>query len=89
MFFRHNWSVFEDIVVCSYAMARKTDQKTIKKLSIYLGISENRISYRMCNFSKLATGRGKDWHFSRQEKKVFDWLMLYSTSRLLDIKPTK
>lgn len=85
----HRWTVFEDIVVCSYAMARKTDPKSIKKLSIYLGIGESKIAYRMSNFSKLVMGNSVDWHFSRQERKVFDWLMLYSTQRLLDIKPVK
>lgn len=86
--FIHSWTVFEDITVCSYAMARKTDPKSIAKLALYLGISENRISYRMSNFTKLVQGK-KDWHYSRQERKVFDWLSRYATTRTLSITPTK
>ena len=84
--FLHRWTVFEDITVCTYAMARKTDPKSVAKLSLYLGISENRIKYRMDDFTKLTQGK-KDWHYSRQERKVFDWLNLYRTAIILSIKP--
>lgn len=72
--FLHRWTIFEDIVICSYAMARETDPKTIKKLSLRMGISEGRIAYRMSNFTKLTQGSNPDWHYSTQERKVFDWL---------------
>ena len=86
--FLHSWTVFEDITVCSYAMARRTDPKSVSKLSLYLGISENRIRYRLADFTKLVQGK-KDWHYSRQERKVFDWLNRYATARTLTITPTK
>lgn len=83
----HRWTVFEDITVCTYAMHRKTDPKSIAKLSMALGIPANKVSYRMCNFTKLVQGKCPAWHFSRQERKVFDWLSLYGTSTVLSIKP--
>lgn len=82
--FLHRWTVYEDIVVCSYAMDRKNDAKSIKKVSIYLGISQNRVAYRMSNFTKLCKDPRTDWHCSRQERKVFDWL---SANRLITVKP--
>ena len=83
----HKWTVFEDIVICSYAMARKTDPKSIKKLSLYLGISESKISCRMNNYNKLIKGKSTDWHYSRQEKKVFNWLNLSSINTIIKIVP--
>lgn len=85
----HRWTVFEDIVVCAYAMERKTDPKSIKRLSRALGIKESKVAYRMSNFSKLVMGNSVDWHFSRQERKVCDWMLKYSTTILLKIVPTK
>ena len=79
----HKWTVLEDITVCAYAIAREDDPKTIKKLSAVLGISEGRIAYRMSNFRKLAQGKNPDWHYSRQERKVFDWV---SRNRALKLK---
>ena len=68
-------------------MAGKDDPKTIKKLSVFLGISENRIAFRMADFSKLAMGKYKDWHFSKQERKVFDWMNAGNTSRMIKFTP--
>ena len=81
----HRWTVFEDIVVCSFAMARKTDPKAIKKIAKHLGIAENKVAYRLCNFTKLTQGKYASWHYSRQEKKVFNWLNLYPIQTIIKI----
>lgn len=82
----HRWTVYEDIVVASHAINRKTDPKTIKKLSSLLGLRESQIAARMANYEKLSKGCYPDWHYSKQEKKVFDWL---THNNGLIIKPAK
>lgn len=83
----HRWTVFEDITVCTYAMHRRTDPKSIAKLATALDIPANKVAYRMCNFTKLVQGKCSAWHFSRQERRVFDWLSLCSTRLTISIKP--
>ena len=85
----HTWNVFEDITVCVYAVMRKNDPKSIKRLSKALGISESKIAYRMGNYIKLLQGKRVDWHYSRQERKVFDWVMGCSAPKLLTFLPAK
>lgn len=82
--FLHRWTVYEDIVVCSYAMERKTDVKSIQKVAFWLGISKGRVAYRMANFAKLCKDPKTNWHCSRQERKVFNWL---SANKLITVKP--
>ena len=78
----HRWTVFEDIVVAQYAIDRKTDPKSIGKLSVLLGLPDNKIAFRMTDFVKLIQDRSTDWHCSKQEKAVFDWLMFISKKGL-------
>lgn len=75
----HKWEWWEDLIVCIYAVNRKTDPKSIRKLSKILSIKPNKIAFRLSNFTKLAMGHPADWHFSRQEKLV------YNVVGLLDI----
>lgn len=82
----HRWTIYEDIVVAVYAINRKTDLKSIEKLSYLLDISKSKISARMANYEKLSKGSYPDWNYSKQEKKVFDWL---THNNGLIIKPTK
>jgi hypothetical protein len=82
----HRWTIFEDIVVCVYAVNRKSDPKTVEKIALWLGIDSNRVAYRMCNYVKLLQGKYKNWHYSRQEKKVFDWV---TSCGIVSMKPVK
>ena len=82
--FFHKWTIIEDITVATYAINRKTDKKSIGKLSALLGLSDEQIAFRMTDFIKLLQNRATDWHCSKQEKKVFDWLTGKSG---LSIKP--
>lgn len=72
----HTWEWWEDLIVCLYAVNRKTDQKSIRKLSRILSIKPNKIAFRMADFAKLAMGHSADWHFSRQEKTVYNVVVL-------------
>lgn len=82
--FFHKWTMIEDITVAVYAINRKTDKKSIAKLSFLLGLSEGQISFRMVDYIKLLQGKTARWHIGSQEKKVFDWLT-HNTG--LTIKP--
>lgn len=81
----HRWTVFEDIVVAQYAIDRKTDPKSIGKVAMLLGLSDNQVAFRMSNYTKLIQNRMTGWHCSKQEKAVFDWLM-FINKRGLSIK---
>lgn len=74
LFNRHKWTILEDIMVCTFAKERETDPKSISKLAKRLGIEESKVAYRLSNYSKLFTGSQPDWHYSAQEKKVFDFV---------------
>ena len=81
--FFHKWTTFEDIAVATYAMARKTDKKSVAKLAYILGLSEGQVAFRMTDYTKLLQGK-TDWHVGSKEKKVFDWL---TSCNGLSIKP--
>lgn len=74
MFNLHKWSVYEDIVICTYVVNRDNDPKTLKKLAKAMNIPFNKVAYRACNFSKLAKGYTSVWKFSKQERDVFEWV---------------
>ena len=74
MFNLHRWTVLEDIIVCTYVVERDNDPKTIKKLAAVMGIPYNKVAYRSSNFAKLAKGYTSIWHFSKQEREVFEWV---------------
>lgn len=73
--FGHKWKWFEDVEVATATVNRKVDPKSIKKLSVALGISESKIAARINNYTKLVQGAYPDWHYSKQEIEVFEWLM--------------
>lgn len=73
--FGHKWKWFEDLEVATATVNRKVDPKSIKKLSAGLGISESKIAARINNYTKLVQGAYPDWHYSKQEIEVFEWLM--------------
>ena len=69
----HIWTWEEDIVVCSYAVNRKTDPKNIHRLAIYLGLSEGQVQYRLSDFTNLHRGVA-DRHYSKQERRVYHFV---------------
>jgi len=71
---KHKWNVFEDIEVAVCAVARCDDPKSVRKLAKRLGIRESQVLARMNNYIKLLHGGNPDWHYSKQEKKVWEWL---------------
>ncbi|MBP5789200.1 MAG: hypothetical protein J6W29_03090 [Neisseriaceae bacterium] len=73
--FGHKWKWFEDLEVATATVNRKVDPKSIKKLSALLGISESKIAARINNYTKLVQGAYPDWHYSKQEIEVFEWLL--------------
>lgn len=72
----HHWKKYEDEIVCACVLANRTDDKTIKKLSVMLGIDESKVAFRMTNFCKLRNNHKTDWHCSKQELRVFWGLKL-------------
>lgn len=80
----HSWDILEDITVATYVLNGKTDDKSVIKLSKLLGLPTNKIHYRMSNYNKLKSGKYSDWHFSKQERMVFEWL---TSKNGLSIKP--
>ena len=81
----HKWTIEEDIIVATHALNRKTDLKTIRHLSARMGIAEGKIQYRMSNYSNMAKGI-PDRHYSKQERRVFDFL---TKQHLISVKPNK
>lgn len=82
----HRWDWSEDLLVCIYAVDRKTDPKSINKLSRVLGIKAEKVAFRMSNYVKMATGKTADWHISRQEKKVFNVVSALHTLITIKVK---
>ena len=79
--------ILDDVVIAAYAINRKTDKRTIKRLSLALHIPQSKLEARMADFSMLHMGKYPSRHYSYQEKKVYDWLM-HTASALLTIKPS-
>lgn len=77
MFFgkMHDWKWWEDVEVAVATINRKVDPKSIKKLAAKLDIAESKICARINNYTKLIQGAYPDWHYSKQEKEVFNWVM--------------
>ena len=71
--FLHRWTMEEDIIIASHALNRKTDMKTIRKLSVHLGLPEGKIQYRMSDYVNMAKGL-PDRHYGKQERRVFRFL---------------
>lgn len=71
----HRWKWFEDVEVATATINRKVDAKSVKKLSIRLGIPESKIYARINNYTKLIQGAYPGWHYSKQEIEVFEWLV--------------
>lgn len=82
MFNLHRWTILEDIVICTYVVNRENDPKTLKKLATVMGIPFNKVAYRACNFDKLSRGYTSFWHFSKQEREVFEWVSKNKTIKL-------
>jgi len=67
----HVWRKHEDEVVCAFALARKTDDATIKAITTLLGLTESQVAFRMTNYIKQRKNAITDWHCSAQERRVF------------------
>lgn len=70
LWFKHKWTWEEDVIVCTYAVERKTDMKNIHRLALYLNLSEGQVQYRLSDFANMHKGVA-DRHYSKQERKVY------------------